>query len=232
MADDSTGPLDPSPAPPLETGAANPTRRPPVRRVSTGNDWTPEDEERYQAQRAREVARNRTRRRQGWSFFAIVAVVILIGLLGAAINQGVVTWPLGGSATEAVPCPVSDAPAKPAEVSVKVLNGSGKKGLAATVSKELAARGYSIAAVGNAPDAARDFPDTAHIVHGASGVQAAKSVQAQVPGAVLVADDRSEGTVDLLLGTAYTALAAPEAAAEALTAAPVQSPSGCIPPTP
>ncbi len=248
MADEPTvpigpGPQGPPPVTPREAAAARSDgmldtplpasaragRRAPVRLKSAGDEWTQQDEDRYQAQVLREAARVRTRRRQALSFFAIVLVVVLIGLLGAAINQGVIKWPFGGSSKPAVPCPTVAAVAKPSEVSVKVLNATTRKGLALAVSKELQARGYTVAQVGNAPADSRDFPDPVQVVHGPTGLAAARSVAAQIPGAVLVEDTRTDGTVDLLIGAKYTALASPADAAKALTPTSAPSPAGCKP---
>ncbi|MDO5663518.1 MAG: hypothetical protein Q4G40_12545, partial [Brachybacterium sp.] len=100
MSDQPNPPLDPPPVPPSDGSPRRPLSRP-----TPSSQWTQEDEDRYQDQRQRAEIRARTRRRQGISFFVIVLAVILIGLLGAAINQGVVRVPFAGEPT---PCPTSD----------------------------------------------------------------------------------------------------------------------------
>lgn len=226
MPDQPNTPLDPPPVtPPSQAG---PTRRP--TRPGGANTWTQEDEDRYQAKRQRALARARTRRRQGLSFFVIVLAVVLVGLLGAAINQGVVKVPFGASAP--TPCPTGEALPKPADITVNVYNATTKAGLASTASKELAARGYKTGQVGNAAEALRNFPDPAQVHHGPDAEEAAKAVAVQVAGAKLVADpNRTDGTVDLLLGQSFTTLVAPDVATKALAASDVKSPEGCVPAT-
>lgn len=227
MPDQPNTPLDPPrvtmppPTPPS-------SRRSPGRPAAPDNSWTQEDEDRYQEQRLRAETRARTRRRQGLSFFVIVLIVILIGLLGAAINQGVIKMPFGASATP-TPCPTVAAPLKPSDVTVNVFNATTTSGLAATVSQELSARGYKVGQLGNAPVELRNFPDPVQIHHGPDGLEAAQSLAVQIKGAKLVQDERTDGTVDLLIGQAYTALVPAEEATAALTPAPAASPEGCTP---
>lgn len=221
---DTTDPLGTAKARPA-AGRGRPTADP-----ASGEyvEWTDEDEQRYQQHLARQAARNQTRRRQGWSFLLIVAIVLGIGLLGAAINQGVITLP--GSDSTAKPCPTPTSPLMtPAQVSVRVLNGSDRKGLAATVGDELKARGYKVTGIGNAEPGDRSFPDPAQIRYGEQGTLAAQALQVQVPGVALVNDSREDASVDLILGGGYTALVPAEEAAKAFVPVPVQSPAGCVP---
>ena len=180
-------------------------------------------EEAYQQARSREVARGQLRRRQTTAFFVIVAVVIAIGLLAAAINQQVVNLPFASK----TPCPpMPPAAAAPKDTAVRVLNATDRNGIAATAAEQLTARGYQVVTVGNA-EGNRDFPDAAQVRHGAKGVAAARAVQAQVPGAVLVKDERPGAEVDLVLGAGYTQLATEADAKKAL--APPPSPTDCEP---
>lgn len=178
----------------------------------------PSEEDLYRQQRGR------TRRRQTTSFFVIVAVVIAIGVLAAAINQGVVNLPFGASKT---PCPAQPPPAAaPEQTPVRVLNASDRTGVAKETADGLRARGYQILVVGNA-EGNRDFPDPAQIRHGKNGVPTARAVQAQVPGSVLVEDARPGADVDLVLGANFQSLATDAQAKEALRPAP--SPTDCVP---
>lgn len=210
----------------LDTPPQRPGRGP---FVDTG--WTQEDEDRYQERRQRALQRAKVRRRQSISFVVIVLVVILIGVLGAAINQGVISLPFGGASTAATACPPPPeaTAALPEEVSVRVLNATGTRGLAARVSQDLTARGYSVVETGNAPPDKRGFPDSAQIHHGPEGLAEAQSVQVQIPGSVLVADDRADGTVDVLIGDGFAELAPAEEAAAALQPSAAASPPGCVP---
>jgi hypothetical protein len=214
------------PADPL--GKPTPAHRPTAPVQDEYLDWTEEDEDRYQLKLRRQEVRRRTRRRQGLSFLVIVVTVLGIGLLGAAINQGVVRWPFDKAAT--VACPTPESPyADPATVSVTVLNASDRRGLAAQVGDELTSRGYKVVGVGNAEQGDRGFPDSAQIKHGPAGIIAAQALQVQVPGAALVDDGRADATVDLVLGQAYAGLTPADQASAAMAPTPVASPKGCTP---
>lgn len=225
-----------SDGPDFEPGSRLDTPQPTPRRTQSrpqpaDTGWTQEDEDRYQQRRLRIEQRGKVRKRQAISFTVIVLLVIGIGVLGAAIHQGVVPWPFGSGESTAQACPTTptDTPAQPADVSVKVLNATSTSGLARRVATELKARGYVVVETGNAADDKRNFADPAQIQYGKDGLAAAKSLQVQIAGAVLVDDKRADSTVDLLIGTAYTALVPADQAAAKLKVTPVASPSGCTP---
>lgn len=129
-----------------------------------------------------------------------------------------------GAAPAQQVCPEPGAvPLPPGEVEVRVLNGTGRSGLAGSVSEDLAARGYVTGDPGNTTQAS----GAAIIVHGPDGYLAAQSLRAQlVEGAQLQQDDREGTSVDLLLGDGFPGLAEEGAAAAAL-AQPVEPPEGC-----
>lgn len=198
-------------------------------------DWTEADEERYQARRREEVRRTRRRRRQAASFAAVVLLVLGVGLGAAGIYQGWWEWPLGDdgratSATDPQACPTPSVTSAPvAEVTVTVLNATETRGLAATVSAEMQARGFTVTEIGN--DEA-DVADTAQVRYGPESALQARTVAVQFPGAVLVDDGRAGTDVELSIGTAFTGMTPPEEAAAALAPVPAESPSGCVTPAP
>ncbi|WP_231126414.1 LytR C-terminal domain-containing protein [Motilibacter aurantiacus] len=116
-------------------------------------------------------------------------------------------------------------PPAPRQVTVNVYNATTKAGLAATVSSRLQARGFRVAEVGNDP-VGRPLRATAQVRSGPQGAAGARTVAAQVPGAELVTDRRRGTTVDLVLGSSYSRLRAPGAAAAALAPSPAPTP-GC-----
>ena len=93
-----------------------------------------------------------------------------------------------------------DITVQPAEISVRVLNGSGIAGRAAEVAAALEAQGFTIAEIG---DADRSDYATSEIRHDAASAEAARTVLAALPGATTVADDATT-TITIILGTAYT----------------------------
>ena len=95
----------------------------------------------------------------------------------------------------------------PEQVKVNVYNASDRSGLAGSVSKGLAERGFVIVKVANDPTD-RKAPAVAEVRYGQSGVAQAKLVASALPkGTKLVNDKRKAATVDVALGAKYTRLA-------------------------
>ncbi|RBY80330.1 LytR family transcriptional regulator [Blastococcus sp. TF02-09] len=112
----------------------------------------------------------------------------------------------------------------PGGVVVDVLNGTGTRGLAATVADELRGVGFGVGAVGNAEGTVSQSV----VRHGPAMVAQARTVAAAVPGAVLQGSDAIGETVQLVIGPGYESVVpvpppapapAPEPEAEADTAA-------------
>ncbi len=137
--------------------------------------------------------------------------------------------PSGSPATTTKPsAPPPAARPLPRAITVNVYNATTRKGLAKTTSVELAARGFRTGKVANDPSK-KIIAAAAEIRYGTAGAEAAKVVAAQVIGAVLVPDNRKDGSVDFVLGEGYAALATPAQASAAIAAlgTPSASPSGC-----
>ena len=107
------------------------------------------------------------------------------------------------AASPSAAAPTSKAPSvAPGDVTVSVLNGSGRSGAASTAAKSLTGAGFSASSGGNA-----DRTDTTTVTHRTGDDAAAALVAAQVPGAVLAVDDSlAAGTVDLVIGTDYNGI--------------------------
>lgn len=195
------------------------------------------------ADRTPEAARKR-RRRHTRERQAVVFGVLLGGLAVAALGAGAVytgnlslpfldrdfTSPAPtGLAAEDSPCPPEGATPVPyGQVSVTVLNSTNRSGLAGDTADALAARGFVIAAQGNASAAGyTSYADTALIQFGTQGVAAAYTVAAQFDSPQLVLDDREDASVDVVVGATYNALVA---AADVVLAAdqPFAVPEGCV----
>jgi LCP family protein required for cell wall assembly len=111
--------------------------------------------------------------------------------------------------------------AKPADVSVSVVNGTGTRGLAASAAGDLSDLGFRIAGTSNTSGTTT----LTTVTYPAGQESAAKAVAAKVPGA-LVAQSSAVSKVTLTLGTdglkVVTAQAAPSSAA-ASSAAPASA---------
>ncbi|NEA59518.1 LytR C-terminal domain-containing protein [Streptomyces sp. SID13666] len=187
-------------------------------------------------------------RRRGRTALAIVASVVVLGLIGWGTLQliDVFTGGKDKGPAQAHAAPASCKPTAaaaptatgkpaplppPASIGVTVFNATAKGGLAKTTADELAKRGFRVIKFSNAPiEYDKKVTVPALIVAGPAGAQAAKVVGTQVAGSTVKIDPKRAGPgVDLLIGTPYTKLADPKDAAKALAVAanptPAPSPS-------
>jgi LytR cell envelope-related transcriptional attenuator len=104
-----------------------------------------------------------------------------------------------------IPTLPTDPPA-PADIRVNVYNATAKNGLASNVARALRRRDFAILDVANDP-LGQTVTGTAEVRGGAESEAAAAVVVAQVSGAVFVIDNRTDGTVDIVVGDAFTELA-------------------------
>lgn len=180
--------------------------------------------------RDQRVRRTRRLRATQLAFFSVLAIV-LVGIGVYAVGEfrepvaepGVIAPKGDGGDSSGLVCPESGAiPLDPAEVSVTVLNGTSRSGLAGETSDQLGERGYTVGDPGNTHRAS----GPATVVYGPAGYLAAQSVLAQLPKAELSMDDREDATVSLLLGKGFDGLAE-KSDADAALEEPVATPDGC-----
>ena len=96
----------------------------------------------------------------------------------------------------------------PGSTKVDVYNASNRNGLAGSVSKSLAERGFVIGKVANDPSK-RKAPAVAEIRHGKAGARQAqaKLLRTSLPkGTTIVVDTRKGTGVDVALGAKFTNL--------------------------
>ena len=220
----TAAPPTPPPAPTLMEHLDPPPTRPRVGqeiggkkfRVGAGDEYVP--------------FRSRTKRRRRF----IAAGVFGVLVLGAGA-YGVIT--LVGSdprPASAAGCPArtgtnatsaalargaagSAAQLTAGQIKLNVYNSTNRNGLAAATAAELKKRGFTIDKVTNDPLKAN--LTVAAEVRGAVA-PAMRMVAAEVTGAQLRADTRTDGSIDLVLGTGFTALASPDQVAAALASSP------------
>ncbi|MBB1021175.1 envelope integrity protein Cei [Dietzia sp. E1] len=183
-----------------------------------------------QATPSRTPARGLTRLRSPYVLFVVV-VLVLGALVWAAALRG------DDAATQAVACPLPPAaeeagleeesvdaldqvaPALLADTRIRVLNANGQSGQAGAVAAELAERGFQPAgsdAIGNDPVYGQALECHGQIRYGEAGRAAARSLSLAAPCMQLVTDGRTDGTVDLALGTTFSRLSDSTAAVGAL----------------
>ena len=151
-----------------------------------------------------------------------VTLVVLLVVLGYGAWWGykaVLTVPVS-TVNACVSEPVTQL--TPDKVTVRVLNGGDIKGYATEVAKVLKARGYNISVVSNTSETIT----SPVIVGGTVDSTAMKLVASNFPEATLRADNRNDGTVDVLIG-AKTDKTLP--ATGFSTAFPVPNGKACLP---
>ncbi|RMI05034.1 LytR C-terminal domain-containing protein [Cellulomonas triticagri] len=188
---------------------------------------------------ARQRRRRHTRERQAVVFGVLVGGLAVSAFGAAAVYTGSWTPPFlardfsspepTGLAAANSPCPPEGATPVPyGEVALTVLNSTNRVGLAGDTASALLQRGFSIAAEGNAREAGYEsYAGSALIQFGTQGVAQAYTVAAQFDTPQLVLDDREDASVDVVVGSSYSALVA---AADVVLAAdqPFAVPEGCI----
>ena len=123
------------------------------------------------------------------------------------------------------PTPLPEAVA-PAKVRVNVFNATARRGLAAKVAGQLDRRGFRVGKVENDP-LKRTVTGVAEVRHSTAGDGAARTVTAQVGTSLSVPDQRSDGSVDLVLGADFDHLLTRAEAAAVLAPSPSPTPTGC-----
>lgn len=183
--------------------------------------------------RRRDLRLRRTRRLRvtQLTIFSLLAIALVaVGVYAVSElrepveEPGVIAEKSFGPEAVEMSCPEPGAlPLPPGEVTVTVLNGTTRSGLAGDISEQLAERGYTVEDPGNT----RQASGPATVVHGPDGYLAARSLQAQVQESQLRLDEGQEGAgVRLLIGDGFTGLQEGAAATTALEQ-PVEAPEGC-----
>ena len=115
----------------------------------------------------------------------------------------------------------------PATVTVNVLNASDVAGKAGEVSETLRSRGFVVGLTEN-DRSGNEVTGVGEVRFGPGREDLARFVALQLPGATERRDTRAEGTIDLVIGPAFAALASPDAVAAALVP-PTTAAGECAP---
>lgn len=161
--------------------------------------------------------------------------VTLLALAGFVLLAGWIAWSsltepsdadeVDSAAPTCLPAPTTTPPA-PVDIRLNVYNSTDRNGLASSTAGAMRERGFAILDIANDP-LGREITGTAEVRAGVDNQGAASVVMAQVAGAVFVPDDRTDDTVDLVVGVAFEALAPPGAAP-----VPLPNPTGTADPLP
>ena len=181
------------------------------------------------AQRAVMSSHRRRQRRRA----AITLTFVILAMIGtfsyaAAYFQGWVAF--GTPPPVASPACQPAAPAKalaPGAVTINVYNATNRDGLATSVAKSLRRQGFKVHTIANDP-LAKNVAGVGEVRHGPTGAAGATLAALTLPGAAVVLDDRTDNTVDIVLGDRFSALRTlPKGATSQSTkpTAPVPSPS-------
>lgn len=170
-----------------------------------------------------------------------VVIAIVVGLVVlATAGWGVHHFTSDDKGTTAAACPtappsvpvtpVAQFP-EPKTITVNVYNATKISGLAKKVGDALKLRGFVIGKVANDPLDAT-IPATAEIRHGFPGGTPAKVVAAHVAGSTDKADQRTDASVDLVIGDGWKDLSTPDQVMTILSPpppapAPSASPTSC-----
>jgi len=182
-------------------------------RVGTGDDYVP--------------FRSRTKRRRRTIAAGAVCLVLLgagaygiVSLVGSPSQPSVAGSCTASGTGAAVGHPASAQLPTAGQIKLNVYNSTDRHGLAASTANVLKQRGFAIGKVTNDPLKA-NLAVAAQIRGGSASSSAMRVVAAEVAGSELQPDTRTDGSVDLVLGTGFTALASPDQVSAALKAAPV-----------
>ncbi|MEE6273955.1 LytR C-terminal domain-containing protein [Georgenia sp. MJ206] len=189
------------------------------------------------AARRRAERRRRLQQRQTVIFGVLITMLLAVALVAGAMWSGVLPSPVARpfstpAPTEEAqafsPCPPPDAlPVPFGEITANVYNGTTRGGLAATTASQLSQFGVVISSEANNPGGR--YSGTAQIVTGPIGITSAYTVAALIPDAVVALEsDRTDQTVDVVLGDAFESVLTPETAAVDPTM-PLEAPAGCTP---
>jgi hypothetical protein len=121
---------------------------------------------------------------------------------------------------------------KPATVTTNVYNATDRAGLARTTAATLKTRGFGIGSIANDPSG-KSLTTVGEIRYGAKGKDNATLMRFYVVGATLVLDQRTDATIDVVLGAKYKGIPDQKTINAAL-AKPVvvATGAGCPTPTP
>ncbi len=137
---------------------------------------------------------------------AAVTLLLTLAFLGVAFYKAYsyIQEDTRSPAAAAADCTIGSA-AKPSDTVVNVYNASKRPGLAADVARQLRERGYQVGDIDNDP-LKKKVTDPAVIRYGKPGLANARAARLAIKAAKYKQDDRTDTSVDLVLGDSFKAL--------------------------
>ena len=133
-----------------------------------------------------------------------------------AADSGAEAPPADAAPAESAAAAPSDAPTvAPSAITLDVLNGTGKTGLAGTVADQLRGEGFTVGSVGNEPGTVNQTL----VRYGPDALARAQTVAAAVPGSVLQPSDSIGDAVQLVIGPGFSTVVPVQVSAPAADAA-------------
>ena len=168
------------------------------------------------------ILQPRRRRRIRWQ--TPITLVVLLGVLAGGAWWG---WNSLTEVTAEQVCvdqPLPNKKLAPKQVVVNVFNGGAEGGSARNIGGQLTKRGFNVGKVANEPNG--DKVDVAAIRGSSKDAPEVRMVFLQLNQKVpIVADGRTDHTVDLVLGAGFTKLNTGK-----VTSVPVPGGTACLPP--
>jgi len=155
------------------------------------------------------IYRRRRRRRA-----AVTLTCVILLLLGTAVYAAsyVKGWVGAAPPKAAVRLSCTNPALAPGAVTVNVYNATDRAGLAASVAAALERQGFKVASIDNDP-LGKTILTVGEIRTGQNGAAGTILVAQRLSGARVVQDDRTDASVDIVLGKVFRALTVPPRAA-------------------
>jgi hypothetical protein len=163
----------------------------------------------------------RTRRRRALITLGVVALMLFLAFWYAYSYYEAASVPKAGPTAT---CTTQAVAPTPGTTTVNVYNATQRNGLAAATATQVRKRGFKVSTVSNDPLQKR-VAGPAEVRFGRAGAGRGALVLALVKGAKVVHDARTDGSVDLVLGDKFSALAPAPKTAPASKVTP--TPTGC-----
>lgn len=135
-------------------------------------------------------------------FLVVVLIISLIGAFGSFSSSKKKTTTTATNFGVATACAVKDSVTmNPSEITVRVLNGTNKTGLATAVGEELHNRGFNLQGVGDFDSSS--VLERTEIRFGKNSITQAYTLATNFNDAILRMDNREDNLIDVIVGSSF-----------------------------